>query len=66
MANRVIDSLGVPISMKFGFIKNVKVSFSIISFWSSPLELDVSDVYLVMGPSTFFRSSEDSYIEESP
>ena len=27
--------------------------------------MTVEDVYLVMGPSTFFRSSYDSYIEES-
>jgi|DEB0MinimDraft_12_1074336.scaffolds.fasta_scaffold09972_2 hypothetical protein len=65
MANRLIDSFGIPLSLKVGLIKNVNISFSIISFWTSPLELTIEDVYLVMGPSTFFRSNEDSYIEES-
>jgi len=65
MANRLIDSFGIPISMKAGLIKDVKINFSILSFWTSPLELEISDIYLVMGPSTFFRSSHDSYIEES-
>ena len=27
--------------------------------------LEIDDVYLVCGPSTFFMSSEESYIEEN-
>lgn len=46
-------------------IEKVRVSFSVLSFWSSPLEITIDDVYLVLGPSTFFRSSDESYIEES-
>ena len=66
MANRLIDSFGIPISMKVGLIKNVNINFSVLSFWSSPLELIIDDVYLVMGPSTYFRSHTESYIEEAP
>jgi len=65
MANRLIDSFGIPISLKVGLIKNVNISFSIISFWTSPLDLQIEDFYLILGPSTFFRSNDDSYIEES-
>ena len=66
MANRVIDSFGIPISLKVGFIKNVNITFSLLNFWHNPLELAIEDVYLVMGPSTYFRSNSDSYIEENP
>ena len=65
MANRVIDSFGIPISLKVGLIKNVNITFSLLNFWNNPLELAIEDVYLVMGPSTYFRSSSDSYIEEN-
>ena len=65
MANRLIDSFGIPISLKVGKVMNVKISFSILNFWSSPLEMTIDDVYLILGPSTYFRSSQDSYIEEN-
>lgn len=51
--------------MKAGLISKVKVSFSVLSFWSSPLDITIDDVYLVLGPSTFFRSNDESYIEET-
>ena len=66
MANRLIDSFGIPLSLKVGLIKNVNINFSVLSFWSSPLELLIDDVYLVLGPSTYFRSHTESYIEEAP
>jgi len=65
MANRLIDSFGIPLALKVGLIKNVNINFSVLKFWSSPLELVIDDVYLVMGPSTYFRSNDESYIEES-
>lgn len=65
MANTVIDSFGIPVALKVGTISNVTVAFSILSFWTSPLEIDVEDIYLLVGPSTFFRSNNDSYIEEN-
>ena len=65
MANRLIDSFGIPLSLKVGLVKNVNVAFSVLSFWSSPLELSIDDVYLLVGPSTYFRSNDESYIEES-
>ena len=65
MANKLIDSFGIPISLKVGLIRNVNITFSVLSFWTSPLELVIDDVYLVLGPSTYFRSNEDSYIEET-
>jgi len=66
MANKLIDSFGIPLQLKAGLIGKVRVSFSVLSFWSSPLEITVDDVYLVLGPSTFFRSNDESYIEETP
>ena len=65
MANRLIDSFGIPISLKVGLIKNVNITFSLLNFWSNPLELVVEDIYLVISPSTYFRSNSDSYIEEN-
>ena len=66
MANKLIDSFGIPLQLKAGLIEKVRVSFSVLSFWSSPLDIQVEDVYLVFGPSTFFRSNDESYIEETP
>jgi hypothetical protein len=66
MVNKLIDSFGIPIQMKTGVIEKLSVSFSYVSFWSSPIELEVEDVYLIVGPSTYFRSANESYIEESP
>jgi hypothetical protein len=66
MANKLIDSFGIPLQLKAGLISKVRVSFSLLSFWSSPLEIQIEDMYLVLGPSTFFRSNEESYIEETP
>jgi len=65
MANRLIDSFGIPLSLKVGLIRNVNITFSVLSFWTSPLELVIDDIYLVLGPSTFFRSNNDSYIVET-
>jgi len=39
MTNRLIDSMGIPISLKTGLIKKVNISFSVLSFWTSPMEL---------------------------
>ena len=50
--------------MKACLISNVSVSFSVLNFWTSPLELEIDDVHLVLGPSTYFRSNNESYIEE--
>lgn len=66
MANKLIDSFGIPLQLKAGLIGKVKVSFSLLSFWSSPLEIQIDDMHLVLGPSTFFRSNDESYIEETP
>ena len=52
--------------MKTGLIEKLKVGFSYMSFWSSPIEIEAEDVYLIVGPSTFFKSAEESYIEEGP
>jgi len=57
VANRLIDSFGIPISVKAGLIKNVNITFSILNFWNNPLEMKVDDAYFVMGPSTYFRSN---------
>ena len=65
MANRLIDSFGIPISLKVGLIKNVIIAFSILNFWSNPLEMQIDDIYLILGPSVYFRSNQDSYIEEN-
>lgn len=65
MATRLIDSFGIPISLRVGLIQNVNITFSLLNFWNNPLELQIEDVSLVLGPSTFFRSNQDSYIEES-
>jgi hypothetical protein len=65
MANRLIDSFGIPVALKAGLIKKMNVKFSVLSFWTSPLELVIDDVFLVLGPSTFFRSNVESYIEET-
>ena len=43
----------------------MQIQFSALNFWNSPLVLEIDDVYLVCGPSTFFMSSEESYIEEN-
>ena len=51
--------------MKVGLIEKVNVSFSLINFWSSPLEIDIEDAYVVIAPSTYFKSSDESYIAES-
>ena len=51
--------------MKVGLIERVNVSFSLINFWNSPLEIEIEDVYLVIAPSTYFSSSDESYIAES-
>ena len=66
MANKLIDSFGIPLQLKAGLIEKVRVSFSVLSFWSSALDIQVEDVYLVFGPSTFFRSNDESYIDETP
>ena len=65
MANRLIDSFGIPLQLKAGLISNVQVQFSVLNFWNSPLVLEIDDVHLIVGPSTFFMSNEESYIEEN-
>ena len=65
MVNRLIESFGIPLQMKCGTIEKVQVSFSLISFWSSPLEIEIEDASLLLAPSTVFRSADESYIEES-
>lgn len=50
--------------MKACLIANVSVAFSVLNFWTSPLELEIDDVHLVLGPSTYFRSNDESYIDE--
>ena len=36
-----------------------------MNFWNAPLVLEIDDVDLVCGPSTFFMSNDESYIEEN-
>lgn len=51
--------------MKVGLIERVNVSFSLINFWSSPLEIQIEDAFIVIAPSTYFKSSDESYIAET-
>ena len=64
MMNKLIDSFGIPFSLIVGLIQNVNITFSVLSFWTSPLDLEIDDAYFVLGPSMFFRSNDESYIEE--
>jgi hypothetical protein len=65
MANRLIDSFGIPLNLKAGSISSVSVSFSLLSFWSSPLEVEIDEIYLLFGSSISYRSNDESYIEEN-
>ena len=65
MVNKLFDSFGIPMQFKAGLIDKVSISFSLLSFWSSPLELEINDAYFVLAPSTFFKSADESYIDET-
>ena len=41
MVNKLFDSFGIPIQMKAGLIDKVNVSFSLMNFWNSPLEIEI-------------------------
>ena len=43
----------------------MNISFSVISFWTSPLTLEIDEAFLILGPSLFFRSHNDSFMEEA-
>lgn len=55
----------MPLSIKTGLISNIQIQFSVLSFWSSPLELEIQDLFVLVGPSKFFKSNNESYIEEA-
>jgi hypothetical protein len=48
--NELLMSHGLPIHLKAGLIGNLQVKFSYMSWLSSPLEVVVDDLYLVLGP----------------
>jgi hypothetical protein len=64
-ANKLINSFGIPISLKVGLISKVNISFSVINFWASPLDLEIDEAYIILGPSLFLRSNNDSFIDEA-
>ena len=56
MMNKLIDSFGIPLQLKAGLIEKVRVSFSVLSFWSSPLEITVDDIVVSpVGPTGAVR-----------
>lgn len=65
----------LPIALKAGMIGNLQIKvrmmsilliiekqFSILSFWSNPLEMTIDDLYIILGPNLNFASHDESYI----
>ena len=59
--NDILANLHIPIGLKAGMIKRLSVKYSILS-WSSPFEITIDDLQLVLGPSMTGISNDDSYI----
>ena len=62
--NELIDYWNVPIAVKAGMIGSLKVKFSVMQLWQSPLEIEVEDLLLILGPNLGSQSNDESYIND--
>ena len=71
--NKLIDGLMLPIAIKAGMIGSMQINFSLISLWTSPIEVVIDDLNIILGPNLSFVSHDEvryhqsncqSYIED--
>ncbi len=64
-ANKLIQAAGVPFTLKAGTIGSLKVKVNYFTMFSSstttPMEISINDLFLILGPSLSQRSNEDSF-----
>ncbi len=64
-ANKLIQAAGVPFTLKAGTIGMLKVKVNYFSMFQSsltaPMEITITDLFLILGPNLSQRSNEDSF-----
>eukprot|EP00347_Sterkiella_histriomuscorum_P010120 403377528 len=63
-ANKFLQSMMVPFALKAGTIGKLQLKISLLQMWNSPVEIDIDDLFIILGPNYSIVSNEDSYIEE--
>lgn len=61
--NSIFSALHLPVGLKAGMIRKMCVKYSIFS-WSSPFQITIDDLQLVLGPSMGGVSNDDSFIHD--
>ena len=57
--NKLIDGLMLPVALKAGMIGHMQINFSLISLWTSPIEVIIDDLYIILGPNLSFISHNE-------
>jgi hypothetical protein len=60
--NNILAELHLPIGLKAGMMRKLRLNYSILSWSSSPFELTIDDLQLIVGPSMNGISNDNSFI----
>ena len=64
-ANKLIQAAGAPFTLKAGTIGMLKVKVNYFSMFqsspSAPMEITITDLFLILGPNLSQRSKDDSF-----
>ncbi len=63
-ANKLLSYLTLPFNLKAGMIGKLALKFSLLSLWSNPLELEVEELMVILGPNMGVVSHDESYIDD--
>lgn len=62
--NNIITAFHLPLGLKAGMMRKLRLKYSILSWSSSPFELTIDDLQLIVGPSISGVSNDDSFIQD--
>lgn len=62
--NNIINFSHLPIGLKAGMMRRLNLKYSILSWSSSPFELTIDDLQLIVGPSMNGISNDDSFLQD--
>src|SRR3989338_4998006 len=57
--NEALNALNLPVSLKYGKVKSLELEIPWLSLGSKPIQIKLSDLYLVIEPTTSFHLHTD-------
>ena len=50
-ANKLLSQMMLPFALKAGMIGRLNLKFNLLSFWSNPMDVEIDEVLIILGPN---------------